>query len=171
MNLKTNILFFVLVLASVNGFSQNSYTRFPNTQYQIILPDSSFEVNYDSTGFFSERYSAKITLEQADFIDSAHSAYKTLIKILLKELSRPGHTILLDKIIDENHRLFKIRIDFDITDMSPAEKGVSNILWMYVVNESSSPQMLTAEYRIKHDGVLSDLFLKSLISFSKKMDH
>lgn len=171
MYLKTNILFFGFVLASVSSFSQNQYTGFPNAKYQIILPDSSFKINYDSTGFFSERYSAKITFEQVDMVDSTHSTYENLIKLLLKELSRPGNTILLDKIIDVNHRLLKIRIDFDITDMSPAEKGVSNILWMYVVNENSSPQILNAEYRVKYDETLNDLFLKSLTTFSKKPEH
>ena len=118
-----------IVLAFFISFKANSqkvYTAFPKTNYHFILPDSIFKVNYDSTGFFSEKYSSKISVEPFETGDGEND-YHSLVKLLMLEISRQGTTILLDKELDSNHRVLKIKVDFEITDSRPYEKGVSNI--------------------------------------------
>ena len=158
--------FIVLVFfISFKANSQKVYTAFPKTNYHFILPDSSFKVNYDSTGFFSEKYSSKISVEPFETGDGEND-YHSLVKLLMLEISRQGTTILLDKELDSNHRVLKIKVDFEITDSRPYEKGVSNILWIYITNDNGMPQMLNVEYGLKHDLILSDLMLASVQTFS-----
>jgi hypothetical protein len=167
---KTLIILIIFISGSLKGNSQKRYTAFPKTTYQIILPDTSFKINYDSTGFFSEKYSAKLSVDPFETKDNKKYDYDFLVKLLLLEMSRPGNTILMDKKIDSNHQILKVKIDFDLTDLAPAEKGVSNILWVYLINENGEPLVLNGEYRLKYDTVLGDLFLTSFQTFSPKKE-
>lgn len=163
-----NVFIFVLLLSFFGCRSQDNHVTFPGTNYQFILPDSSFHLNYDSTAFFSEKYWGKIDF-LTDMRDTILADYTLFTKVLLLELSRPGHTILLDKEISgKNIRLLKVKIDFDITDLSPIKTGASNILWHLLFNDNGKAVVLMADYRLQYDKELNDVFLHSLSSFSKK---
>src|ERR1043165_5358394 len=91
--------FFVMFLiACLSCNAQVSPSQFPRTKYQLVLPDSSFHINHDSSGFFSKSYQSKIEMVMEDF---AGQDYPTLVEMMLMEMSRPGQTILLDKKLEK----------------------------------------------------------------------
>lgn len=164
---KISVFFFVLlILLSSESYSQKeNFKTLPGTSVSILLPDQSFQINNDSSGFFSEKFGAK--LETSLLEESGTYSAEVLIEMMRTEFKSPGFTVLLDtSLVEKELHLFKIRVEFDITDSSPAKSGQVGIVWICLFGKNNCLG-ISGEYRFAHDYELSDKFLNSFLSLQK----
>jgi hypothetical protein len=158
--------FLLLIIYCNSGFSQHqSVHRFPGTDLSIILPDSSFVLNHDSSGFFSEKFHAKIEKNLLD--ESNDLLYTFFIRQMKNEFKKPGITVLIDTSISGRYlHVFKVKVEFDVTDMSPVKKGDIGIIWVCIYGKEKG-QVLYGEYKLEKDIELNSKYFQSFLSLRR----
>lgn len=164
MYLIPRVVIFALILLSHDGiiYAQNPvFVNFPKTSTFLILPDSTFQLNHNGSGFYSNKHKAKIDMDKEAEVNN----YEFLVDALRLEFSKPGIEVLFDTSMGpQKKHLFKVKIEFDITDLSPNKRGRIGILWICLLNSNETTLIFTGEYQQQEDSVLHQRFKESFVS-------
>jgi hypothetical protein len=165
MKIRFTIIFILITFLAV---AQANFKEFPGTGFGVVLPDSNYI--YKEQGFYNKELHVTFFLMNQE-ADLSNLKYNEFLKMMLRDILRPGITVLSDKIVSaDSSRIIKVIVNYDSTDEKPATKGAKDITWFYFYNYNQKPILLTAFYPIESDKLLGENILRSLKTF-KNIDN